>query len=147
MSVTDAATESAGDLFRALKEQLAAGRLSLRYNYKRLQHIDCPVASEADGNIWAYAVLVVVLVAFWQGGWKWGVGTFLVGMILYFTAAKAYIHRRIRRRIDEKPLTNYTDFQRLWRFGGIGLALPDGKICDSPKDNWMELVRQQRAAT
>ncbi len=135
--------ESAVALFRALVQHHAQGRIALSFDYARLHHIDCPVALEADSNIIVYAVMGLVLLALWRGGW-WAAGaTLAAGAALYFSAGRFYIRRRIRRRIEEKALGSRDLWQRLWRFGGIGLLPADGSApCVAPEGNWMALVRR-----
>lgn len=131
---------SAVELFRALNRLLAEGRIALRLDYARLQHIDCPVGSEADGNIWAYGVLAAASLALWRGGWWAAIAVGAAGVALYFSVGLAYVRHRIRRRIDERALASLDVWQRLWRFGGVTLAA-GGATCQAPKGNWMELVR------
>jgi hypothetical protein len=144
----DEQAESATDLFRELLQFYRGGRVALRCDFKRLQHIDSPVAREADGNIWAYAVLAAAVIALWRGGWWVALAVAAAGVAVYFSAGQAYVRRRIRRRIDEHALMSLDDWQRLWRFGGIELVPQDGGApCPAPQGNWMALVRGLRAAT
>lgn len=137
--------DSAVDLFRTLQALVAERSLALRFDYRRLQHIDCPVGSEADGNIWAYAVLVAALAAFGLGGLAWAIAVSAWGAVIYLTLGLGYVRRRIRRRIQENALQNLTLWQRLWRFGGISLVPADGTPpCAAPQGNWMELVRRSK---
>ena len=140
------ADETAGELFGALRRLVAEGRIALRYDFKRLHHMDCPVALEADSNIWAYAVLAAGLVALWRGGWWAALAVAAAGVALYFSIGQTYVRRRIRRRVEERALAGLDDWQRLWRFGGIGLVPRDGAAaCDAPAGNWMALVRGVRS--
>ena len=141
----DAADETAAELFRALRRLVAEGRISMRCDFKRLQHMDCPVALEADSNIWAYAVLVAALIALWRGGWWAALALGAAGAAFYFTLGQAYVRRRIRRRIDERALASLEVWQRLWRFGGVVLVpTSGGETCAAPQGNWMALVRSLR---
>ncbi len=136
-----APTASATDLFRALVRLRAEGRIALSYDFARLGHIDCPVASEADGNIFAYAVVAVVALALWRFGWKAALGVAAAGAAVYFSAGRYYIRRRIRQRIDQRAFASLEMWQRLWRFGGIAITPTGGTPCVAPGGNWMALVR------
>ncbi|HUB97659.1 MAG TPA: hypothetical protein VL993_17175 [Stellaceae bacterium] len=141
-----APVETATDLYRALQDLHQRGQVTLHHDFKRLQHMDCPVAVEADGNIWAYGVLAATILALWLGGWKVALGVGAIGVVFYFTVGISYVRRRIRRRIDERALQSLDDWQRLWRFGGISLVpTGGGEPCPAPKGNWMAFVRGLRA--
>jgi hypothetical protein len=134
--------ETPVELFRALRRLVAEGRVALRCDFKRLHHMDCPVALEADSNIWAYAVVAAALVALWRGSWWAALAVGATGIALYFSVGQAYVRRRIRRRIDERALASLDVWQRLWRFGGIALVpAGGGEACAAPQGNWMALVR------
>jgi hypothetical protein len=136
-----APSASATDLFRALVRLRAEGRIAVSYDFARLGHIDCPVASEADGNIFAYAVVAIVALAWWRFGWKAALAVAAAGAAVYFSAGRYYIRRRIRHRIDERAFASLELWQRLWRFGGIALTPAGGTPCVAPGGNWMALVR------
>jgi len=145
-----AETESpvAGDdaeaLFAALGRLARAGQISLRFDYKRLGHMDSPVGSEADGNLWAYGGVALALVALALAGWQAAVAIAAVGIAAYLTLGRAYIHRRIRHRVENQALASLELWRKLWRFGGVTLVLPGGEDCAAPAGNWMALVRRLR---
>ncbi len=145
MSATDTAAgtteETADQLFAALHRLRAGGRVTLRLDYKKLSHLDSPVGSEADGNIWAYGGLALTVAAWWFGGWRVAAGVAVAGVIAYFTLGKLYMHRRIRRRVEDKALVDLALWRKLWRFGGVTLVASAGEECAAPQGNWMALVR------
>ena len=144
MSVTDAGAaqeQTAEQLFAALRRLRADGKLTLRLDYKKLSHLDSPVGSEADGNIWAYGGLALTVAAWWFRGWKIAVAIAVVGVFAYFTIGKLYMHRRIRRRVEDKALAELALWRRLWKFGGVALVPSVGDECAAPQGNWMALVR------
>ena len=59
---------SAEDLFRELRRLVASGALRLDLDLARLDHIDSPVAVEADSNIWVYGLIALCAVIFWRAG-------------------------------------------------------------------------------
>jgi len=133
--------ETAEKLFAALNSLRADGKLSLRFDYKKLTHLDSPVGSEADGNIWAYGGLAVAIAAWWFRGWQVAIGVAVAGVLIYVTLGRWYMHRRIRRRVEEKALADLAHWRRLWKFGGIALVSSVGEECVAPQGNWMALVR------
>jgi len=138
--------ESAVSLFQALVRHHAAGRVTLSFDFRRLHHMDCPIAVEADGNRIAYAIVAAVLIAVWRGGWWWAGGVLAAGVVLYYTIGRIYIRSRIRKRIEDRVFASLDLWQRLWRFGGIGLVPADGGApCLAPQGNWVALVRQLQA--
>ncbi len=141
---------SAADLFRELRRLVASGTLRLELDLARLDHIDSPVAVEADSNIWVYGLLVICVAVFWQAGPVPGVVAIAVSLVLYFTLGRRYVRRRLRRRVHERALGDGEIWQRLWRFGGITLVADEAgtggtQRCVAPQGNWMALVRRLAA--
>lgn len=146
MNATDTETppETAEALLAELRRLDRDGRIEILIEPSHLDHIDSPVASEADGNIWVYGLILLVVIA---GAWKGlvvGLGAAAVGAALYFTAGRTYMHRRIERRVREKGLESLETWRRLWRFRGLTLRAKDRPglaDCVSPEGNWMGFVR------
>jgi hypothetical protein len=145
-----AETESsiAGDdaeaLFAALGRLTRAGKISMRFDYKRLEQMDSPVGSEADGNIWAYGGIALALAVWWFAGWQAAAAVAVVGIAAYMTLGRAYIRRRIRHRVENQALVRLELWRKLWRFGGVTLVVPGGEDCAAPAGNWMALMRRIR---
>jgi hypothetical protein len=134
---------TAPELFRALRRQIDDGRLKITLEFKRLNHMDSPVASEADSNIFAYGVLALALFMVWWRGWLAAGIVALVGTIVYYSIGLTYTRRRLRRRVQERALSDLEVWQKLWRFGGVSLHA-GSDTCAAPQGNWMALVRGQR---
>lgn len=138
---------SAEHLFRELRGLVARGVLRLELDFARLDHIDSPVAVEADSNIWVYALILACVAVFWWGGPWLGAPAVAVALALYFTAGRRYVRRRLTRRVHELALADGEAWHRLWRFGGITLVHGQGgdgqeARCAAPDGNWMALVRR-----
>jgi hypothetical protein len=133
---------SPAELMRVLRVLIDGGALRLELDFKRLDHMDCPVAVEADSNVWIYAGVALGALAFWLGGIWIGTAAIVACLALYLTAGRAYVHRRLRRRIDEQALSDSETWRRLWRFGGVALVA-DRVRCVAPEGNWMALVRER----
>jgi hypothetical protein len=138
------ARDSAPELLTALRRLAAARQVEIRVEPKRLNHIDSPVAFEADGNIWVYAFLAAAAFAGWRWGLVTGGATLALGIAVYLTLGRAYVHRRIERRVRRDALENLEKWRKLWRFSGLTLVAagrPDLAACTSPNGNWMGFVR------
>ena len=146
--------ESAGDLLAALRQRLAEDAVELRVEPKRLNHIDSPVTVEADGNVWAYAALFIAALLWWRWGMASGLAALALGVVVYLTLGRAYVHRRIERRVRRDALDDLEKWRKLWRFSGLTLVAKDRRDlapCASPDGNWMAFTRAlsttARAAT
>jgi hypothetical protein len=136
--------ESAGDLLVALRRRVAEGTVELRVEPKRLNHIDNPFAVEADGNIWAYAALFIAALLWWRWGMAVGLAALGLGILVYLTFGRTYVHRRIERRVRRDALDELEKWRRLWRFSGLTLVAKDRQDlapCTSPDGNWMAFTR------
>jgi hypothetical protein len=137
---------SPAELMRMLRALIASGALRIELDFKRLDHMDCPVAVEADSNVWIYAGVALCALASWLGGIWIGAAAIAACLALYLTAGRAYVHRRLRRRVDERALGDSEIWRRLWRFGGVALVASDGIRCAAPEGNWMALVREHSSS-
>jgi len=146
VAIPPEAAETADELFARLRRLCAEGRIAIDLDNKRLMHIDSPVSFEAWGNQWVYPLLVLTCALWWRFGSRVGAGAAVASVLLYLTLGKAYLHRRIERRVREQVLEDVVRWRKLWSFGGVTLrSTADGPrdgICASPSDNWMEFVRR-----
>jgi hypothetical protein len=138
--------ETAEGLFNGLRRLCAEGRVAIDLNNKRLAHIDSPVSFEAWGNQWVYSLLALTGMFWWWFGWQIGGGAAVASALLYLTLGKAFLHRRIERRVREQVLEDVVRWRKLWSFGGVALRdtadVSRDARCVSPHDNWMEFVRR-----
>jgi hypothetical protein len=133
------------DLLRILRRLVAEGRVAIHADPRRLQHMDSPVVVEADANLWIYAAVAAVLLAWWAWGNLWALGTAAIGMLAYFTLGRRYVERRLERRVRQVALEDSDTWRRLWRLGGVRLAAPGEPDCEAPDGNWMAFVRRLAA--
>jgi hypothetical protein len=136
--------ESAGQLLVALRRGVAQGRVELQVEPQRLNHIDSPVTVEADGNIWAYAAVFIAAVLWWRWGMEAGLAALALGVAVYLTFGRAYVHRRIEQRVRRAALDDLEKWRKLWRFSGLTLVAKDRRDlppCASPDGNWMAFAR------
>jgi hypothetical protein len=141
--------ESAVDLLAALRRLAAARQIEIRVEPKSLNHIDSPVAFEADGNRWAYAFLLVAAFALWAWGWVAGGLALALGVSVYLTLGRAYVYRRIEQRVRQDALNDLEKWRKVWRFSGLTLIATNSTAlgtCASPDGNWMGFVRAMLAA-
>ena len=147
VTIPPEAAETAEELFARLRRLCAEGRVAIELDNKRLSHIDSPVSFEAWGNQLVYALLLLTCAVWWWfQDWKIGTGTAVVSVLIYLTLGKAFLHRRIERRVREQVLQDVVRWRKLWSFGGVSLRITGGDApndtCASPRDNWMEFVRR-----
>jgi hypothetical protein len=134
----------AAELLAALRRLVVERKIDIEIDPRRLNHIDSPVASEADGNVWVYAAVAIAALLLWWKGPLPAVAVIAVGALLYLTLGRAYVHRRIERRVREKALNNLDVWRKLWRFPGLRLRTANASgiaDCHSPDGNWMSFVR------
>jgi hypothetical protein len=140
----DTPPESAAELLSALRRLAGERRVEIDIDARRLGHIDSPVASEADGNIWVYGAVGLAALLLWWKGIVPAVAVLAVGALVYVTVGRAYVHRRIERRVRDKALHDLEVWRKLWRFPGLELRAagnPGSAQCASPEGNWMAFVR------
>ncbi|HET7594627.1 MAG TPA: hypothetical protein VFK49_04185 [Stellaceae bacterium] len=136
--------ESAAELLAALRRGVAEGKVELNVEPKRLNHIDSPVAFEADGNIWAYAALFIAALLWWRWGMASGLAALALGVVVYLTLGRSYMYRRIERRVRGAALDDLEKWRKLWRFAGLTLTAKERRDlapCASPDGNWMAFTR------
>lgn len=136
--------ESASELLAALRRMQTDGKVELRIVPRELHHIDSPVTVEADGNIWAYAFLFAAALVWWEWGMAAGLATLGAGVVIYLSFGRAYVYRRIERRVREDALHDPEKWRKLWQFRGLTLvatARSDVAACTSPDGNWMAFTR------
>jgi hypothetical protein len=136
---------SAAELLRGLRGLVESGRIRIELDFRRLDHMDSPVGVEADSNIWVYAAIPLCGLVFWQLGLWPGVAAVAVCLAVYFTVGRAYVHRRLTRRVYGEALKDSELWRKLWRFGGVALVIGEGGAatrCAAPEGNWMALVRR-----
>jgi len=147
-NMTETESPMAGDdaeaLFAALGRLARGGQISMRLDYKKLEQMDSPVGFEADSNVWVYGGIALALAALWFGGWQPAAAVAVLGIAVYLTLGRAYVRRRIQRRVENQALARLELWRRLWKFGGVTLVLPSGEDCAAPAGNWMALMRRIR---
>jgi hypothetical protein len=142
---SSASGPSAEELFRGLCRLRERGTLRLDLDFARLDHIDSPVAVEADSNIWIYGSIVVCIAVFGRLGLWPGIAAICVSLALYQTVGRAYVRHRLSRRVREQALGDSRSWRQLWQFGGVSLVVDTPgaeQRCTAPGGNWMALVRE-----
>ena len=74
----------------------------------------------------------------------YGLSALALGILVYLTFGRAYVHRRIEQRVRRDALDDLDKWRKLWRFGGLTLiakARDDLAPCASPDGNWMAFTR------
>jgi hypothetical protein len=134
-------------LLARLHRSIEEGRIRLTLDRRKLSHMDFPLSFESDGNRWIYPIVGLTAAGFWLGGIWVGAGIGVTGYIIYQTLGRAYIVRRLDRRIRTKGLISVAEWRKIWRFGGVVLTSSDGQTRQGPNESWMGLVRGSTVAT
>jgi hypothetical protein len=133
--------ESERALLAQLDRMVQSGQVRMTIDRRKLSHLDFPMSSEADGNIWVYSLVPLTALVWWQiGSWA-GLASAAASFALYQTAGRAYVARRLDRRIRERGIKDMEAWRALWRFGGVILTPADGKPCQGPEGNWHAIAR------
>jgi hypothetical protein len=140
--VAEAPPETERELLAKLAKLVESGQLHLAVDRSKLSHLDFPLVSEADGNHWVYPLAILSAVIWWQLGTWAGVAAAVVSVTLYQTLGKAYIARRLDRRVRDRGLKETDTWRALWRFGGVILTPADGgPPIQGPEGSWFALAR------
>ncbi|MCZ6884845.1 MAG: hypothetical protein O7E53_00620 [Alphaproteobacteria bacterium] len=129
------------DLLTLLKEAIAAGRVSVALDFKRLAHMDSPICVEADSNRWIYGIMFSAIGAGLVVDWTAGVAVVALGVGLYFAIGRGWIERRMTARFHDLALGDIAAFKKLWRLNGVTLGLVSrAALCRSPGGDWRRFV-------
>jgi hypothetical protein len=138
----EAPPESERELLAKLEKLVRSGKLVLTVDRSKLSHLDFPLSSEVDGNLWVYTMAAASAAIWWKTGLWAGLAAAAASLILYQTLGKAYIARRLDRRIRERGLRETDTWRALWRFGGVILTPAEGgPPCQGPEGSWFALAR------
>ena len=140
--IPDAPVETERELLAKLKGLVDSGKVILTVDRSKLSSLDFPLGSEVDGNIWVYAMALVSVAIWWRTGMWFGIAAGVTSLILYQTLGKAYVARRLDRRIRERGLQEMDTWRALWRFGGVILTPAEGGApCQGPQGSWFTVAR------
>ncbi len=130
------------EMLARLRTFQETGRVRVTVNRKKLSHMDFPLGLEADGNRWAYAIVLIIVAVWWFLGIYPGIASAVAGFLLYQTLGQRYVERRLQARIHDKGLSDIDTWRKLWRFGGVVLTDPaSGQTCLGPDGRWMGFVQ------
>jgi hypothetical protein len=133
--------DSEANLLSRLETLVRTERLHLEIDRRKMAHLDFPLASEIDGNIFVYPSLAISALIGWTMGMAAAAAAVAASFLCYQTLGKRFIERRLRRRILDRGLTELTLWRSLWRFGGVILSTPDGQMsCQGPQESWSQFV-------
>jgi len=132
----------ARDILIRLRALHQDGRIKVTVNRAKLSHMDFPLGLEADGNRWAYAIVLAIIPIWWFLGTYAGIASVLVGFALYQTLGQRHVERRLLGRIHDRGLAEIDHWRKLWNFGGVILTDPaTGRTCLGPEGRWMAFVQ------
>ena len=139
-------TRTDAELLASLRELVEAGEVRLALDAAKLNHMDSPVAVQAESTRWFAAMAAAVLACGWFLGWIAAGGAFLASIAIWFAVVLPSVARRIRFRVESQALAEVEIWRKLWKRGGVTLEPRAGAPCAAPADNWMQFVRERRPA-
>ncbi len=129
------------DLLDELRAAHEDGRVAISLDLKKLDHMDSPIAVQAESNRWLYGLIVAAGLIWWFAGTAAGIGAVVVAAIVYATIGRRMVERKMRRRFFEVGIKNIGDWRKLWGLQGITLECAEnGDVCSSPDGNWIRFV-------
>ncbi len=129
------------DLLDMLQTAHGEGLITIVIDARRLDHMDSPVAVDADSTRWLYGLAVCVGAIWWYLGTDYGVRALIAAALIYATIGRNLVERKLRRRFFEVGIKDIITWRKLWRLRGITMEHPaSGAVCTSPDGNWQRFV-------
>lgn len=129
------------DLLHMLDAAHRAERITIVIEAERLDHMDSPIAVDADSTRWLYGLAVVVGAIWWFGGTDYGVRALIAAAVIYGTIGRHMVEKNLRRRFFDTGIKDIITWRKLWRLKGITMEHPaSGAVCASPEGNWQRFV-------
>lgn len=129
------------DLLRMLDSAQREGRVTIQIDAQRLDHMDSPIAVDAESTRWIYGLAVLVAALWWYGGAEYGVRALIAAVVIYATLGRHLVERNLRRRFFATGIKDIITWRKLWRLKGITMSHPaSGAVCTSPEGNWQRFV-------
>lgn len=119
------------------------GQVVIFTNFEHLNRGGSPVFSVFD-NVGPLLFMILGSVALLFTSLLVGVGTLLASALFYIFAVRPWIARRLRERTVDQMLSGLPAWRRLWRFGGVVVALTSNPRigCAAPHSDWRSLARK-----
>ena len=138
-------SRSDADLLAVIQRLVASGAIELTLDFAHLDKTDSPVSVQAESTRWLYGLVALALAAAWWGGLAGFATASAIGVAIWFAWVRRDVARRIRLRVETRALLDVALWRRLWRFGGVRLAVRGGgAVCAAPGDNWMQYARDRQ---
>ncbi len=129
------------DLLDMLETAHREGRITIVIEAVRLDHMDSPIAVDADSTRWLYGLVVAVGLIWWFAGTDYGVRALIAAALIYATFGRHMVERNLRRRFFDIGIKDILIWRKLWRLKGITMEDPaSGAVCVSPDGNWQRFV-------
>lgn len=129
------------DLLDMLETAHREGGITIVIEPRRLDHMDSPIAVDADSSRWLYGLIVAAGLIWWWAGTFYGVAALIAATIIYGTIGRNMVERRLRQRFFDIGIKDIIIWRQLWRLKGITMKHPaSGAVCASPDGNWQRFV-------
>ncbi|MEO5375412.1 MAG: hypothetical protein H7840_14260 [Alphaproteobacteria bacterium] len=129
--------------FVSLKAAIAEGRVRMLVDFQPHNGPRSPLHRPWENVIPMLLLVMFSLTLLIFKGVIFGTVGLLVAVLVYVFGVRPWVAKRIQARVREAALENLHDWNVLWKFGGLAVALPDKPQigCVSPDGDWRLFVR------
>ncbi len=129
-------------IYKALKKAVELDKLRIYLDYGKINRPLSPVYDPWECLLPILVPVMIGLALILSVGVFFGL-TFIVAVILvYSTYFKKKVYRHLIERTKNFLISDYSNCEKLWKFGGIVLVNAENKKlgCVSPDGDWKEFV-------
>ncbi len=142
--MTELKTPSKADklIYKALKKSVELDKLRIYLDYGKINRPLSPVYDPWECLLPILVPVVIGLILILSVGIFFGLAFIVSIIIVYSTYFKKKVYRHLIERTKNFLISDYSNCEKLWNFGGIVLVNTENKKlgCVSPEGDWKEFV-------
>ena len=129
-------------IYKALCKAIAEEKIHLYLISSKVNVPGSPIYNPWECLLPILVPVLLGLILIWAAGIITGLGLMIAGIVFSSNFVKKKLESRLFERAMAKVNADYENFNDLWEFGGLVLALSADKQCGcvSPDANWKEFV-------